>query len=147
MRVVGSSSVRVIFFHQQLFDRNMLLIKNKSCLYIQISIQSSLNRKNLIILCDMTRIRTGDSEIWWGVCAIFNSIFSPVICILFRFKVCANSTLQTHEFSADYSVGPRTLSAAFSIVFTDIFTFKNCLKQQGFGTFCIVYGEDLGWVR
>jgi len=36
------------FFHQQLFDPNMLLIKNKSCLYIQISSHSSLNRKNWI---------------------------------------------------------------------------------------------------
>jgi len=51
----------------------------------------------------MTRIRTGDSEIWYGGCAIFNRIYSPVICTIFRFEVCANSNLQTHEFSTDYS--------------------------------------------
>jgi len=39
-----------------------------------------------------------------GGCAIFNRIYSPVICIIFRFEVCAKSSLQTHEFSADYSV-------------------------------------------
>jgi len=42
-----------------------------------------------------------------GGCAIFNRIYSPVICIIFGFEVCANSNLKTHEFSADYSVGKK----------------------------------------
>ena len=48
VKVMGSTPSGCILFHQQLFDPNMLLIKNKSCLYIQISSHSSLNRKNWI---------------------------------------------------------------------------------------------------
>ena len=38
-----------------------------------------------------------------GSCAVFNRIYSLVICIIIRFKVCTNSNLQTPEISADYS--------------------------------------------
>jgi len=51
----------------------------------------------------MSMIRTGDIVIMVGDCAIYNRIYSPVICIILRFEVCANFSLQTHEFSADYS--------------------------------------------
>jgi len=80
----------------------------KLALYL-INSNSSKNRKRRILF-DTTRIRTRDSVIMVRELHQFQqNLFPIVICITIRFEVCANSSLQTHEISADYSVGYSAL--------------------------------------
>ena len=63
-------------------------------------------KKKLISFLDTPGFEPGTAvlEHCLGNCAIFNRIYFLVICIIIRFEVCANSNLQTHMISADYSV-------------------------------------------